>query len=912
MNDLPENMEKRLQRLEREIQRIQQLYDRTLSYEEEDPETALMHARKAAEAICRHLFIREISPNPGNLMLDDLIKKLVAKGKLPKSIAVPLRTIQSYGNFGAHEHGEDLADSITAEYIRPCLGALAVVVNWYVTQVGGHDSQTPRPPASPPRGEAPAPAGVVSAPEAPPPADPTPEAEAPPEEPAPPPEPAVPEPEPEFTPFAWRHVHPRYRAFIRSVAAEGALVVADPATGDWVLPAPEASLSGEDATDLPPPEGLRLVDGKLLPVVTYPGLLAARARPLLQALAEKMREKGNREKAYLLAWAEGDTDAFEYELLKARHRLPPAESILAYLALAGNFAKARECFAEALKETDPKTPAADLALLARQGLQDPALGDDPACQIPPGGEWIAALARAEAALMVENDTEAAFRILKTLTRSAPPDTLAAATALSRTWFRLLGDREEAKAVFMAYGKGTQEDLPALVRAAAELFGPGAEGEEIVHTWLAAGSRDLAQFLAAARLLAGIGTRPALLTTLLEKAETSAESPEDWQALGEAWETCLPASPHAARCRQQAGIVSRELEAKRFEKHEEAIREEIAGIGPPGGSRIETPINRLFEIQALPIDRRIEFLFSVPRDDREKLLRKYVEKAEDGRDKVEHLSLSNVFDPKSLNRAQWIKMLGFLCSCDISCREDWLDWAHTLCTDDEEKTVHEFLECIADLDAFMAFWSSLPDRKEDCYIRGAVLDSMIRLCAAGDNVRKRMTLNAITANIAAQRRDPGQFDKVFFFRAHPDRLFDEFQKKLEDETNSFLNNEEQAALFGFLLPLMVDSRDTHTFTHFHYTRLLSSFKETIRILDEICEIHSRIKKSSEDADHRRWVEEHIEELEKLLGIRFKKDFLRRRRKGFLAWWESEGKRKYRDDLLRNYPPPTLPIIKNVHR
>ena len=120
----------RLDQLEKEVGRIRQLYERTMSYRERDPETALMHARKAAEAVCRQVFIKEVSPNAGNIMLDDLIDKLKSAGVLPKVIAIPLRTIQGYGNFAAHAQGAESAD-ITADNIQPCLQALAIVVDWY-------------------------------------------------------------------------------------------------------------------------------------------------------------------------------------------------------------------------------------------------------------------------------------------------------------------------------------------------------------------------------------------------------------------------------------------------------------------------------------------------------------------------------------------------------------------------------------------------------------------------------------------------------------------------------------------------------------------------------------------------------------------------------------------------------------
>jgi len=97
-------------------------------YAHSDPETALMQARKSAEAICRHIFAAEIG-EPGTIMLDELIKRLAQKQLLPRKILIPLGTIQAYGNYGAHAQAE--YDTIDMEYITPCLSALAQVTSWY-------------------------------------------------------------------------------------------------------------------------------------------------------------------------------------------------------------------------------------------------------------------------------------------------------------------------------------------------------------------------------------------------------------------------------------------------------------------------------------------------------------------------------------------------------------------------------------------------------------------------------------------------------------------------------------------------------------------------------------------------------------------------------------------------------------
>ncbi len=126
------DVQHRLDRIEEELQRVRLLYLRTLKYKDDDPETFLMHARRAAEAICRQLFIEHVNPTPGNIMLEGLIEKLSGAGVLPRSIVIPLRTIQGYGNFAVHDASEQ--GVFTPGYIQPCLQALSVVADWYFAE----------------------------------------------------------------------------------------------------------------------------------------------------------------------------------------------------------------------------------------------------------------------------------------------------------------------------------------------------------------------------------------------------------------------------------------------------------------------------------------------------------------------------------------------------------------------------------------------------------------------------------------------------------------------------------------------------------------------------------------------------------------------------------------------------------
>jgi len=63
-NNEVNNLEDRVAHLEDELARIKEYHAKTLSYQTSDPEASLWMTRKAVEAICRQIFILEISDNP--------------------------------------------------------------------------------------------------------------------------------------------------------------------------------------------------------------------------------------------------------------------------------------------------------------------------------------------------------------------------------------------------------------------------------------------------------------------------------------------------------------------------------------------------------------------------------------------------------------------------------------------------------------------------------------------------------------------------------------------------------------------------------------------------------------------------------------------------------------------------------
>jgi len=123
-------LEKRIEGMEGRLSKVQELYEKTISYANSDPRVSLQQARIAAEAICKQIFSKEINENVGNLMLDKLIEKLYSDKHVTKQISLHLKTIQQYGNYASHDHNENDQD-VSCEFIQPCLDSLSLVVNWY-------------------------------------------------------------------------------------------------------------------------------------------------------------------------------------------------------------------------------------------------------------------------------------------------------------------------------------------------------------------------------------------------------------------------------------------------------------------------------------------------------------------------------------------------------------------------------------------------------------------------------------------------------------------------------------------------------------------------------------------------------------------------------------------------------------
>jgi hypothetical protein len=134
--------------------RVAELVSKARSYAKTDPEVALGQARKAAEAIARTVYAREVG-EPGKMLLNELLQKLAAQKAVPQSIQIPFGTIQVYGNFGSHAQSD--MRTIDADYVAPAISALNAVTAWFFDEYLTHPMPALATPPAAPALEAPPP-----------------------------------------------------------------------------------------------------------------------------------------------------------------------------------------------------------------------------------------------------------------------------------------------------------------------------------------------------------------------------------------------------------------------------------------------------------------------------------------------------------------------------------------------------------------------------------------------------------------------------------------------------------------------------------------------------------------------------------------------------------------------------------
>lgn len=139
MSKETDKSEERLANLESEMRRVLDYVDKANDFlERTETDASLNQARKAVEAICKQIYIKEgfckKSIPAFKAPLDELIKRFreeINKGNgfMPKFILSHLCTIRDLGNLASHDQGEE-AGKITPLTGSNCLRILSEVVTW--------------------------------------------------------------------------------------------------------------------------------------------------------------------------------------------------------------------------------------------------------------------------------------------------------------------------------------------------------------------------------------------------------------------------------------------------------------------------------------------------------------------------------------------------------------------------------------------------------------------------------------------------------------------------------------------------------------------------------------------------------------------------------------------------------------
>lgn len=127
----------KLQAVTDEIEQIKTTLEKAYYHKkQQDYEACLWMLRNTLEAICKNLYVNEISPDVNGLELRQLIKKLEENEKIPRDILPHVRTIQTFGNYGSHT--ENLGNKgLTEEKIKPAIACMEIFYNWFINQYHG-------------------------------------------------------------------------------------------------------------------------------------------------------------------------------------------------------------------------------------------------------------------------------------------------------------------------------------------------------------------------------------------------------------------------------------------------------------------------------------------------------------------------------------------------------------------------------------------------------------------------------------------------------------------------------------------------------------------------------------------------------------------------------------------------------
>jgi len=98
------------------------------------PEVTLLLAHKTATAIAKLLFREHFNKDAGPLMLDKIIARLPQCNELPKEILTHLQIIHTCVNFDSNRDQDEVIETLTEDYILPCLESLDKVTVWLTSK----------------------------------------------------------------------------------------------------------------------------------------------------------------------------------------------------------------------------------------------------------------------------------------------------------------------------------------------------------------------------------------------------------------------------------------------------------------------------------------------------------------------------------------------------------------------------------------------------------------------------------------------------------------------------------------------------------------------------------------------------------------------------------------------------------
>ncbi len=130
---------------EKVIKRIKKLYEKTLFYNLTDPEIAIIQAQKAAEAICKSIYLKyELNKHGSDINNINLkeISDLLGKYKIiPGTVMLNISTINDYSKLIMNDSVE-IIENVSEDYIKPCLLALGSLFGYYTENFYCEESWT--------------------------------------------------------------------------------------------------------------------------------------------------------------------------------------------------------------------------------------------------------------------------------------------------------------------------------------------------------------------------------------------------------------------------------------------------------------------------------------------------------------------------------------------------------------------------------------------------------------------------------------------------------------------------------------------------------------------------------------------------------------------------------------------------